>query len=58
MPPPQHFFPKLHQLSDRMPSISDEFLKLGGDKRNGFRPVELEAPGETFLSKKPCLEQN
>lgn len=58
MPPPQHFFPKLHQLSDRMPSIADEFLKLGGDKRNGLCLVELEATGETFLSKKPCLERN
>jgi len=42
-------FSMLHELSDRVFAIADEFLELGGNQRDGLGFVEFDASGEAFL---------
>lgn len=51
MSPAQHLLPHIHELRDRVTSISNEFLQLGGDESNSLSTVENKASSKTTLSK-------
>ena len=46
----------LHQVCDRVLSITDTLLELRRYQGHRFRLVETEAPGEPLLCEEACLD--
>lgn len=55
MTPPQQILPTLHEIRDRIDSITYAFLELRGDESSCFGLIQAKAPRQPALRKKAKL---